>query len=40
MRQGRALAEAIRVIGVTEVTYCRCWNEYGGLAEAKIMIEQ
>ena len=29
--QGKALAEAIRVIGVTEVTYYRWRNEYGGL---------
>lgn len=29
--QGQALAEAIRAIGVTEVTYYRWRNEYGGL---------
>ena len=29
--QGKALAEAIRAIGVTEVTYYRWRNEYGGL---------
>jgi transposase-like protein len=29
--QGKALAEAIRSIGVTEVTYYRWRNEYGGL---------
>ena len=29
--QGKALAEAIRTIGVTEVTYYRWRNEYGGL---------
>ena len=25
------MADAIRTIGVTEVTYCRWRNEYGGL---------
>ena len=29
--QGRPIAEAIRAIGVTEVTYYRWRNEYGGL---------
>lgn len=29
--QGRSVAEAIRSIGVTEVTYYRWQNEYGGL---------
>jgi len=29
--QGRAIADAIRSIGVTEVTYYRWRNEYGGL---------
>ena len=29
--QGRAVADAIRSIGVTEVTYYRWKNEYGGL---------
>jgi putative transposase len=29
--QGTALADAIRSIGVTEVTYYRWRNEYGGL---------
>ena len=29
--QGRAIADAIRTIGVTEVTYYRWRNEYGGL---------
>ena len=29
--QGRTVAEAIRQIGVTEVTYYRWRNEYGGL---------
>jgi putative transposase len=29
--QGRPVAEAIRAIGVTEVTYYRWRNEYGGL---------
>ena len=29
--QGRSIADAIRAIGVTEVTYYRWRNEYGGL---------
>ena len=29
--QGRPVAEAVRSIGVTEVTYYRWWSEYGGL---------
>ncbi len=29
--QGKSMAEAIRWIGVTEVTYYRRRNEYGGL---------
>jgi putative transposase len=29
--QGRSVAEAIRSIGVTEVTFCRWRQEYGGL---------
>jgi len=31
MAQGRAVADAVRLIGVTEVTYYRWRNEYGGL---------
>jgi transposase-like protein len=31
MAQGRPVADAARVIGVTEVTYYRWRNEYGGL---------
>ena len=31
MAQGRPVADAIRTIGVTEVTYYRWRNEYGGL---------
>ena len=31
MLVGRPIAEAIRAIGVTEVTYSRWRNEYGGL---------
>jgi putative transposase len=31
MAQGRPVAEAIRTIGVTEVTYYRWRKEYGGL---------
>lgn len=29
--QGRPVADAVRAIGVTEVTYYRWRNEYGGL---------
>ena len=29
--QGRPISDAIRAIGVTEVTYYRWRNEYGGL---------
>jgi putative transposase len=29
--QGQAVAEAIRAIGVSEVTYCRWRQEFGGL---------
>jgi cell division protein FtsB len=31
MAQGRPVAEAVRAIAVTEVTYYRWRNEYGGL---------
>ena len=31
MAQGKPVAEAVRMIGVTEVTYYRWRNEYGGL---------
>ena len=31
MAQGKAVADAVRSIGVTEVTYYRWRNEYGGL---------
>lgn len=31
LAQGRPVADAIRSIGVTEVTYYRWRNEYGGL---------
>ena len=31
MAQGRPVAEAVRSIGVSEVTYYRWRNEYGGL---------
>ena len=31
VRQGQAVAEAIRSIGVTEVTYYRWRREFGGL---------
>jgi transposase-like protein len=31
MAQGRPVADAVRSVGVTEVTYYRWRNEYGGL---------
>ena len=31
MAQGKAVADAVRAIAVTEVTYYRWRNEYGGL---------
>ena len=31
MSQGKPVADAVRAIGVTEVTYYRWRNEYGGL---------
>ena len=34
--QGRTVAEAIRSIGVTEVTYYRWRTEYGGLKGAQV----
>ena len=34
--QGTAIADAIRSIGVTEVTYYRWRNEYGGLKSDKV----
>ena len=34
--QGRAVAEAIRQIGVTEVTYYRWRSEYGGLKSDQV----
>src|SRR4051812_16233064 len=34
--QGTALADAIRAIGVTEVTYYRWRNEYGGLKSDQV----
>ena len=36
MAQGRTVAEAIRQIGVTEVTYYRWRNEYGGLKSDQV----
>lgn len=35
--QGRALTDAIRAIGVTEVTYDRWRNEYGGLEGDQVL---
>jgi putative transposase len=34
--QGRTVAEAIRQVGVTEVTYYRWRNEYGGLKSDQV----
>ena len=34
--QGRAVAEAVRAIGVTEVTYYRRRSEYGGLKGGQV----
>ena len=34
--QGKPMAEAIRSIGVTEVTYYRWRNEYGGLKGSQV----
>src|SRR5215211_2355687 len=34
--QGQAVAEAIRAIGVTEVTYCRRRREFGGLKSDQV----
>ena len=34
--QGTPIADAIRAIGVTEVTYYRWRNEYGGLKSDKV----
>jgi len=34
--QGRPMADAVRSIGVTEVTYYRWRNEYGGLKSDKV----
>jgi putative transposase len=34
--QGRPMADAIRSIGVTEVTYYRWRNEYGGLKSDQV----
>jgi cell division protein FtsB len=31
LAQGKPVADAVRAIGVTEVTSCRSRNEYGGL---------
>lgn len=34
--QGRPVAEAVRAIGVTEVTYYRWRSEYGGLKGSQV----
>jgi putative transposase len=36
MAQGKAVADAVRAIGVTGVTYYRWRNEYGGLKGAQV----
>ena len=36
MAQGRPVAEAMRSIGVTEITYYRWRNEYGGLKSDQV----
>jgi transposase-like protein len=36
MAQGRPVADAVRAIGVTEVTYYRWRNEYGGLRATRL----
>jgi putative transposase len=36
MSQGQSVAEAIRSIGVTEVTYYRWRQEYGGLKSDRV----
>ena len=36
LAQGQSVADAIRSIGVTEVTYYRWRNEYGGLKSDQI----
>ena len=34
--QGQSVADAVRSIGVTEVTYCRWRQEYGGLRSDQV----
>ena len=34
--QGQSVAEAVRSIGITEVTYYRCRREYGGLKSDQV----
>ena len=34
--RGQSVAEAIRAIGVTEVTYCRWRREFGGLKSGQV----
>ena len=36
LSQGRSVAEAVRTIGVTEVTYYRWRQEYGGLKSDQV----
>lgn len=38
--QGRPVSDAIRSIGVTEVTYYRWRNEFGGLKGDQVRLEQ
>ena len=39
LSQGKTVAEAIRSIGVTEVTYYRWRQEFGGLKSDQVMSE-
>ena len=34
--QGKSIADAVRAIGVTEVTYCRWRQEFGGLKSDQV----
>ena len=36
MAQGKPVADAVRMIGMTEVTYYRWCNEYGGLKGGQV----
>lgn len=36
MAQGHAVADAVRSIGVSDVTYHRWWSEFGGLGSDQV----